>query len=145
MNLCFLFKVPPKKPLLETMTEIMWLMIYHLDETDPAFQGIAKDCFRKIHISLGSFTVVWSLIWNGARLNLYYNVQYFMSYMHVLGYTHWYKWWNSFSHKLGWDVDAIRKVNDSKVFKRRKASVRNSSVCQNQSGPSVYREPHGAT
>ncbi|CAH0703555.1 unnamed protein product [Spodoptera exigua] len=48
--------VPPKKPPIEAMTELMWLAINHLNETDPRFAGIVNDCLRKITISIGNFT-----------------------------------------------------------------------------------------
>ncbi|XP_049884905.1 dynein axonemal heavy chain 6 [Pectinophora gossypiella] len=49
--------VPPKKPLLEAMTDQMWLAAHHLEECDESFQGIVEDCLKKIPISLGSFSV----------------------------------------------------------------------------------------
>ncbi|CAB3255287.1 unnamed protein product [Arctia plantaginis] len=47
--------VPRKKPQIEAMTDIMWLNISHLDETDPDFQGLLNDCMRKVPVSIGSF------------------------------------------------------------------------------------------
>ncbi|KAJ8737519.1 hypothetical protein PYW08_000114 [Mythimna loreyi] len=49
--------VPPKKPAIEALTEQMWLATYHLNETDPQFAGIAKDCTKRIPIAIGSFNV----------------------------------------------------------------------------------------
>ncbi|XP_063373463.1 dynein axonemal heavy chain 6 [Cydia amplana] len=49
--------VPPKKPLIESLTEQIWLQANHLNEMDPSFQGIVEDCLKKIHIKIGSFEV----------------------------------------------------------------------------------------
>lgn len=62
--LSVLFKVPPKKPPVEQLTDQMWLAANHLNEMDPSFAGLVADCTRKIDIQLGSFAVV--------RLYLYY-------------------------------------------------------------------------
>ncbi|CAH1647613.1 unnamed protein product [Spodoptera littoralis] len=48
--------VPPKKPPIEAMTELMWLAINHLNETDPRFEGIVDDCFKRIYITIGNFS-----------------------------------------------------------------------------------------
>ncbi|XP_022832877.1 dynein heavy chain 6, axonemal [Spodoptera litura] len=48
--------VPPKKPSIEAMTELMWLAINHLNETDPRFAGIVDDCFKRIYITIGNFS-----------------------------------------------------------------------------------------
>ncbi|PZC80020.1 hypothetical protein B5X24_HaOG215489 [Helicoverpa armigera] len=49
--------VPPKKPLIEALTEQMWLATNHLNETDPHFAGLANDCLQKIPITLGMFSL----------------------------------------------------------------------------------------
>ncbi|KAJ2954382.1 hypothetical protein O0L34_g2646 [Tuta absoluta] len=49
--------VPPKKPLIETVTELMWLNVNHLEETDESFKGIIEDYLKKIPITVGSFSV----------------------------------------------------------------------------------------
>ncbi|XP_037299908.1 dynein heavy chain 6, axonemal isoform X2 [Manduca sexta] len=49
--------VPVKKPLVESLTDQMWLTINHLQETDSSFTGILDDCLKKIPISIGSFSV----------------------------------------------------------------------------------------
>lgn len=50
--------MPPKKPVLEAMTDQMWLSVNHLEHTDTNFKGIVDDCMRQIPITLGSFSVV---------------------------------------------------------------------------------------
>ncbi|XP_052746778.1 dynein axonemal heavy chain 6 [Bicyclus anynana] len=49
--------VPPKKPLIETLTDQMWLAVNHLEETDPRFAGLVDDCLKKINVQLGTFSL----------------------------------------------------------------------------------------
>ncbi|VVC96958.1 unnamed protein product [Leptidea sinapis] len=49
--------VPPKKPLVEAMTDQMWLAVHHLNETDDTFKGLVDDCMKKITITIGTFNV----------------------------------------------------------------------------------------
>ncbi|KAJ8737207.1 hypothetical protein PYW07_000478 [Mythimna separata] len=48
--------VPPKKPAIEALTELMWLSTCHLNETDERFAGIAEDCLKKHTITIGAFS-----------------------------------------------------------------------------------------
>ncbi|RVE44268.1 hypothetical protein evm_011063 [Chilo suppressalis] len=50
--------VPPKKPMVDTLSEQMWLCVHHLQETDESFAGLVDDCLKKIPITVGSFSVV---------------------------------------------------------------------------------------
>ncbi|KOB72814.1 Dynein heavy chain 6, axonemal, partial [Operophtera brumata] len=49
--------VPSKKPAVETLSDAMWLAVNHLNETDPTFKGLEKDCLKRIPVHLGSFSV----------------------------------------------------------------------------------------
>lgn len=50
--------MPPKKPLVENMTDAMWLAAHHLEDVDPTFSDLIADCMRNIKITLGAFNVV---------------------------------------------------------------------------------------